>query len=53
MVVHIKSHRDCPGPTPFDRTMFKRGPLAASFFLLWSYVADELVQRAGSIAASS
>ena len=43
MVVHVKSHRDHPGPTPFDRNMFKRGPLAASFLLLWSYVANDKI----------
>jgi hypothetical protein len=43
VVVHVKSHRACPGPRPFERELFSRGTLAASFFLLWGYVANDKV----------
>ena len=43
MVVHVKSPRNCPGPAPFDRHMFSRSTLAASFFRLWGFIANDKV----------
>ncbi len=43
MVVHVKSLRSHPSPAPFDAEAWRRAPLAAAFFMLWGYVANDVI----------